>query len=83
MELEGKRQEFWRSRRTGHRGIWLCLKQACEADEESAALILQINEIFMDSTNIQICLDTDGNRYELPVWVINNPSYIFDTAQTN
>lgn len=56
----------------------MALKQACETDHESAMLILQMTEIFMESNSLMVCIDTDGNRYEIPPYVINKPVSFMD-----
>jgi len=72
-QLQEKREEFWRNRRSGNRLIWRCIRQAVEADAESGALILQMNEITLEKDNLTTCFDSDEVRYEIPVWVINDP----------
>ena len=73
QQMQEKREEFWRNRRSGNRLIWRCIRQAVEADAESGALILQMNEITLEKDNLTACFDSDGVRYEIPVWVINDP----------
>ena len=77
-ELKAKREEFWRSRTSGRRQVWLALREAAETDAETARLLLQIAEIFTEKDSMTVCFDTNGLRYELPVFVINDPVTYFN-----
>lgn len=72
-ELERKREEYWRTRNVGCQHVWLTIKQAVEADHETAALLLTMAEIRMREGSILCCIDSRGNVYEVPVFVINDP----------
>lgn len=72
-ELRSMREEFWRSRTSGRRQVWLALRQAAETDHESAAVLLQIAEIVTEKDSMSVCFDSGGLRYELPPFVINDP----------
>jgi len=73
QQLENKREEFWRTRTTGRRHVWMAIKSAVEADHETAAVLLQMAGITMRNGNISLCEDTNGNVYEVPPFVINDP----------
>lgn len=72
-QLRAKREEFWRSRTTGRRQVWLALREAAETDAQTASMLLQAAEIFTEKESMTICIDTNGIRYELPPFVINDP----------
>lgn len=73
QQLESKREEFWQTRASGRRNIWLVIKNAIEADHETAALLLQMSGIIIKGENITTLEDTNGNIYEIPSFIINNP----------
>lgn len=77
-ELKARREEFWRSRTSGRRQVWLALREAAETDAETARLLLQIAEIFTEKETMTVCFDTNGLRYELPVFVLNDPVTYFN-----
>ena len=72
-QLEAKRQEFWQTRKTGRMNIWLVIKNAIEADHETAALILQMSGIVVKDGPITTLEDTNGNIYEIPPFIMNDP----------
>jgi hypothetical protein len=72
-QLRERREEFWRSRKEGNRDIWRSIRQAIEADHESAPIILDMSQITHESNSLSVCYDSTGFRYEIPVWVINDP----------
>ena len=74
-QLEAKREEFWQTRTTGRRNIWLVIKNAIEADHETAALLLQMSGISVKIGSITTLEDTNGNIYEIPPFIINEPIY--------
>lgn len=73
MQLDSKREQFWQSRTAGRRNVWLVIKNAMEADHETAALLLQMSGLILKSENICLLEDTNGNLYEIPPFMVNNP----------
>ncbi|OMJ91611.1 hypothetical protein SteCoe_5755 [Stentor coeruleus] len=73
LQLDLKREEFWQTRATGRRNVWVVIKNAIEADHETAALLLQMSGIILKSENISILEDTNGNVYEIPPFIVNDP----------
>lgn len=73
LQLDLKREEFWQTRTTGRRNVWVVIKNAIEADHETAALLLQMSGIVLKSENISILEDTNGNVYEIPPFIVNDP----------
>lgn len=72
-QLRERREEFWRSRKTGLINVWSYIQQAVEADSESAMVMLNMNQIRIESNSLSVCYDFNGSRYEIPAWVINDP----------
>lgn len=72
-QLNQKRDEFWRSRTEGKRRVWIAIKAAVEADPATALSILQNTKITMKIGNITILEDDEGNIYNIPIYMINNP----------
>ena len=72
-QLEARREEFWRTRTTGRRHVWLTIKQAVEADHETAKLLLEMAEITLQNGILTVCQDSTGGVYEIPAFVINDP----------
>lgn len=77
-ELKARREEFWRSRTSGRRQVWLALREAAETDAETALLLLQVAEISPEKDSMMVCLDNTGVRFELPAFVINDPVSYFN-----
>ena len=76
-QLQRKREEFWKSRTTGSRRVWITLRAAVETDHLTAATILESSEIQVVGGSITRCKDIDGHIYEVPVFVVNNPVEFF------
>ena len=72
-QLESKREEFWNTRTTGKRNVWMVIKSAVEADHESAVLLLQMSGVALKGENMTLLEDTNGNLYEIPIFMINDP----------
>ncbi|CAG9323851.1 unnamed protein product [Blepharisma stoltei] len=75
QQLEAKRIEFWRTRTTGRRHIWLAIKSAIEADAATAKVLLEMNEIKLRNESITMCEDPHGTIYEIPPYIVNDPIY--------
>ena len=73
QELAVERQRFWATRSSGSRRIWLLLKEAVEADHLSAAMLLQMGSIGVQSGCMTSCKDAEDNLYEIPLFVLNDP----------
>lgn len=72
------RQEFWETAPAygGDRVIWDALKAACEADLETAQLILESAGIIVAAADMSQCYDERGAKYDLPNYVLSNPSNV-------
>ena len=77
-----KRDEFWETRVEGNSQTWNALKMACTGDDlETALLIMKEVDIKLINKTLQMCYDSHGYRYEIPVFVINLPTS-YDTEET-
>lgn len=74
-DLRRKREEFWHVQRSGQRHVWLYIRQACEADAETAKTILEMAEIKLERENMTLLVDSDGYHYQLPPFMINDPIF--------
>ena len=83
LELYKLREQFWSSRNTGTHQSWMSLKQAAEADAGSAALILELAGLFVENGSMTVCYDNLGNRYTIPIFVLNDPSALKSGVQFN
>lgn len=52
----------------------MCLQVACESDIETARTIVEAAGIIVTAPDMSICYDERGARYELPRYVLSNPS---------
>lgn len=74
-ELEKKRSEFWETRIEGCKETWTALKFACQENELSTIIeVLKAAGIKLIKKNIQMCYDEELFRYDLPLFLINEPS---------
>lgn len=79
-ELKRKREEFWDT--SPHYGgrpeIWDALKAASEADLAMAQTIVDSAGIIVVSDDLSHCYDERGGEYNLPNFVLSEPSNIKD-----
>jgi len=68
------RKEFWETRVEGYVETWNAIRNACETDEETGIMILQATEIKLINNSLQLAYDSRGNKYELPIFCINDPT---------
>lgn len=76
-ELAAKREEFWHTSPSygGAREIWDVLKAAVDAqDIETARLFVESASIIVALPDMSVCYDERGGRYEIPKWVMADPS---------
>jgi hypothetical protein len=53
--------------------VWVAIRAAVEADPLTAAILLEEAEIFMEGDNMTSLIDTAGQHYEVPVFMLNDP----------
>ncbi|KAG7674455.1 putative Ubiquitin domain-containing protein 2 [Nannochloris sp. 'desiccata'] len=70
------RDEFWDTEPHygGDRVIWDALRAASEADLGTAKVILESAGVIVASEDMTICYDERGSKYELPKYVLSDPS---------
>lgn len=51
----------------------MAIKSAVEADHATAAMLLQMAGISARDESITLCEDVNGNLYEIPPFIINDP----------
>lgn len=75
-QLQRMRDEFWETEPHygGDRVIWDALKAACEADLDTARTILDSAGVIVAAADMSICYDERGRKYELPRFVLCDPS---------
>jgi hypothetical protein len=73
-EVLNKRDEYWDTRTEGRREAWQALKGAVEADDATCLAILQAAELKLVTNSLQLAYDLQGNKYDVPIFCLNNPS---------
>jgi len=75
-EIKKKRLEFWETRVEGCSNTWSALRHACECDEidENALAVLKAAGVKCIDKTIQMCYDDNMYKYDIPIFVINDPS---------
>ncbi|KAK3270938.1 hypothetical protein CYMTET_20690 [Cymbomonas tetramitiformis] len=89
-QLKSMRDEFWDTSPYygGKREIWDVLKAAIESpDKEMSQLLLESAGVIIDVPDLTVCYDELGAKYELPKWVLADPSNLlpekaFSTPQS-
>jgi hypothetical protein len=74
-QIEKLRNEFWETRVEGYVETWNALRSACETDQETGIAILTAVEIKLINNSLQLAYDTRGNKYEIPIFCINDPTH--------
>ncbi|KAF5835162.1 ubiquitin domain-containing protein 2-like protein [Dunaliella salina] len=75
-QLETMRAVFWDTQPAygGQKVIWDALKAAAETEDmESVKLILESAGIIVNTTDMTICYDERGAKYDLPRYVLSEP----------
>jgi len=76
-QLETMRATFWDTQPAygGQKVIWDALKAAAECEDmESTKLILESAGIIVNTTDMTICYDERGAKYDLPKYVLSEPT---------
>ncbi|KAF7030571.1 hypothetical protein CFC21_042088 [Triticum aestivum] len=75
-QLKQMREEFWDT--TPHYGgqkeIWDALRAAAEADLSLAQTIVDSAGIIVSNSDMTLCYDERGAKYELPKYVLSEPT---------
>ena len=72
--LEKWRKEFWETRTSGAREIWQLLRNACEADHETAQALVAAADLDLPQNSLTTCIEKrSGLYYRVPICCINDP----------
>ncbi|KAL7211577.1 hypothetical protein ACSBR2_014438 [Camellia fascicularis] len=75
-QLKQLREEFWDTapHYGGRKEIWDALRAAAEADLTLAQAIVDSAGVIVQAPDLTICYDERGAKYELPKFVLSEPS---------
>ena len=76
-EIKKKRKIFWDTRIENSQQTWAALKMACESEDEvsdDTIAVMKSAGIKLIRQSLSMCYDENGFRYELPIFIINDPS---------
>ncbi|XP_078429246.1 uncharacterized protein LOC144701330 [Wolffia australiana] len=76
-ELAKMREEFWDTQPQygGRKEIWETLRAAAEVTNLAhAQLLLDCADIIVSATDMSVCHDERGTKYELPLYVLREPT---------
>ncbi|XP_060190063.1 uncharacterized protein LOC132619117 [Lycium barbarum] len=75
-QLMQLREEFWDTapHYGGKKEIWDALRAAAEANLELAQAIVDSAGIIAQNTDMTVCFDESGTKYELPKYVLSEPT---------
>ncbi|KAK6932725.1 DC-UbP/UBTD2, N-terminal domain [Dillenia turbinata] len=75
-QLKQMRDEFWDTapHYGGQKEIWDALQAAAEADISLAQAIVDSAGVIVQNADLTICYDERGAKYELPKYVLSEPT---------
>ncbi|CAN8321653.1 unnamed protein product [Cochlearia groenlandica] len=75
-QLMKLREEFWDTapHYGGRKEIWDALRAASEADISLAQAIVDSAGVIVQNTDLTVCYDERGAKYELPKYVLSEPT---------
>lgn len=76
VQLNKMREEFWDTapHYGGRKEIWDALRAASEADLTLAQAIIESAGVIVQNTDMTVCYDERGAKYELPKYVLSEPT---------
>ncbi|KAK2982040.1 hypothetical protein RJ640_017391 [Escallonia rubra] len=76
VQLNKMRDEFWDTapHYGGREEIWDALRAAAEADLSLAQAIVDSAGVIVQTPDLTICYDERGAKYELPKYVLSEPT---------
>ncbi|KAF8029467.1 hypothetical protein BT93_E2006 [Corymbia citriodora subsp. variegata] len=79
-QLMKMREEFWDTapHYGGRQEIWDALHAAAEADLTLAQAIVDSAGVIVQRADLTICYDERGAKYELPKYVLSEPTNLID-----
>ena len=84
-EVQAKIAEFWDTRVQGDTNMWSALRAACDSADsgafhpDTAEAILKASGLTMHQGYLLVCYDELGFKYELPPFVVNEPTSYGET----
>ncbi|KAH9779153.1 UBD domain-containing protein [Citrus sinensis] len=84
-QLMQLRDEFWDTapHYGGRKEIWDALRAAAEADLSLAQAIVDSAGVIVQSADLTICYDERGAKYELPKYVLSEPTNLIREGNLN
>ncbi|KMS96694.1 hypothetical protein BVRB_8g200000 [Beta vulgaris subsp. vulgaris] len=75
-QLNRMREEFWDTapHYGGTREIWDALRAAAEAELSMAQTIIDSAGVIVQNPDLTLCYDERGARYDLPKYVLSEPT---------
>ncbi|KFK35732.1 hypothetical protein AALP_AA4G029400 [Arabis alpina] len=79
-QLMQLREEFWDTapHYGGRKEIWDALRAAAEADISLAQAIVDSAGVIVQNTDLTVCYDERGAKYELPKYVLSEPTNLVE-----
>eukprot|EP01017_Pseudomicrothorax_dubius_P048098 TRINITY_DN8701_c0_g3_i2.p1 TRINITY_DN8701_c0_g3~~TRINITY_DN8701_c0_g3_i2.p1 ORF type:complete len:172 (-),score=26.02 TRINITY_DN8701_c0_g3_i2:328-843(-) len=73
-ELQKERERFWETRIEGNPLIWESLRNICESKQTiGVEEFYQMCSARLTNQSMQLVFDTNGRKYEVPIFCINDP----------
>ncbi|KAL1834076.1 uncharacterized protein LOC108210437 [Daucus carota subsp. sativus] len=81
-QLKQMREEFWDTapHYGGRKEIWDALQAAAESELTLAQAIVDSAGVIVQSADLTICYDERGAKYELPKYVLSEPTNIISDS---
>ncbi|KAL5732162.1 hypothetical protein ACHQM5_004812 [Ranunculus cassubicifolius] len=81
-QLNKMREEFWDTapHYGGTKEIWDALRVAAEAEIAFAQAIVESAGVIVSSADLSTCYDERGAKYELPKYVLSEPTNLLKDA---
>ncbi|KMZ71664.1 Ubiquitin domain-containing protein [Zostera marina] len=82
QQLQQMREEFWDTapHYGGQKEIWDALQAAAEAELTLAQVIVESAGVIVTSSDMTTCYDERGAKYELPKYVLSEPSNLIENS---
>jgi len=87
VELKRRREEFWDTRVEGRKEIWQAIRLACEAGDEGTSLAILdsagVTPFDMNKPDCCFSYDDMGVKYEVPMYLLRDPSNLLTDPHTS
>ncbi|GMH35970.1 hypothetical protein BSKO_03838 [Bryopsis sp. KO-2023] len=83
-ELQAQREEFWDTQPHygGDRVIWDALRAAFTGDPNMRHIIIESAGIIVEAEDYSVCYDEKGAKYELPKFILSDPTNLIEEKRT-